>query len=144
MIDRQLRRPAREAQRTRPTAYAGTRMDVRFRSAEDRHEAAQALVGQMFSTPKELRHVTEQQFDELFVPTETLERGRLRAVIALKTQGAGTIVVYAERERHWFPFRVVRVDAPRLELRATARGESPRPRMPYGMRPTSRPRIDWL
>jgi len=140
MMDRQIRRPAREAQRIRPATHAGGRMDARFRTVgDDRSDAAQALMGQLFSTAKELRHITEQTFGELFVPTDTLEHDRLRTVIALKTRVAGTLVVTAERERHWYPFRVVRVDAPRLGGRDT-----PRPRMPYGLRAASRPRIDWL
>lgn len=149
MMDRQLRRPAREAQRMRPAAFSTTRADLRAwdtrrNGTDERAEAGQELVGVMFSTAKELRHVAEQHFGELFVPTETVESGRLRTVVALRTERAGTLHVYAERERHWFPFRVVRVDAARPEPRASGRGDTPRPRLPYNVRTASRPRIDWL
>jgi hypothetical protein len=141
MMDRQLRRPARDAQRIRPASYGGPRgFDGRVR---DDRGGAHELVGLMFSTPKELRHVAEQHFGELFVPTEVLESSRLRAVIALQTQRAGTLLVHAERERHWYPFRVVRVDT-RPEPRANGRGDAPRPRPPHGYRIGTRPRIDWL
>lgn len=146
MMDRQLRRPAREAQRIRTAPYGGPRgFDGRVRvGTDDRDGAGHELVGLMFSTPKELRHVAEQHFGELFVPTEVLESGRLRAVIALRSERAGTLLVHAERERHWFPFRVVRVDTPRPEPRANGRGDAPRPRPPHGYRIGTRPRIDWL
>ncbi|HET7461045.1 MAG TPA: hypothetical protein VFJ82_07345 [Longimicrobium sp.] len=147
-MDRQLRRPAREAQRIRPAAYTGARgWDGRGRNGggDDRGDTGQELVGLMFSTPKELRHVAEQHFGELFVPTEVVESARLRAVIALKTERAGTLLVHAERERHWYPFRVVRVDTPRLDPRAgNGRGDASRPRPPHGYRIGTRPRIDWL
>jgi len=143
-MDRQLRRPAREAQRIRPAGYTGGRgFDSRPRG-DGRDEAAQDLVGLMFSTPKELRHVAEQHFGELFIPTEVLESARLRAVISLQSERAGTLLVYAERERHWYPFRVVRVDTPRTESRANGRGDGQRPRLPHGYRIGTRPRIDWL
>lgn len=145
MMDRQLRRPAREAQRVRPAAYTGGRgFDSRGRGGGDgRDEAAQELVGLMFSTPKELRHVAEQHFGELFVPTAVLESGRLRTVISLQTR-RGTLLVHAERERHWYPFRVVRMDTPRPEPRGNGRPDGQRPRLPHGYRIGTRPRIDWL
>lgn len=145
MMDRQLRRPAREAQRIRPAPYTGARgVDGRGRGGPDgRDSTAHELVGLMFSTPKELRHVAEQHFGELFVPTEVLESARLRTVVALRTERAGTLLVHAERERHWYPFRVVRVDTPRPEPRG-GRFDAPRPRLPHGYRIGTRPRIDWL
>jgi hypothetical protein len=69
----------------------------------------QELVGAMFSTPKELRHLAEQQFGELFVPTEVLADSPHSAVIALSPESLGPLVVHAERARHWYPYRVTRV-----------------------------------
>lgn len=80
----------------------------------------QELVGAMFSTPKELRHLAEQQFGELFVPTEVLADSPHSAVIALSPESLGPLVVHAERARHWYPYRVTRVDAARGD------GRSPR------------------
>lgn len=150
-MDRQLRRPAREAQRTRPVAYPGGRTNARGadtwppRGPDPRMAAAQELVGVMFSTAKELRHIAEQHFDELFVPTETVDESAYRAVVALRTATLGTLLVHAERERHWYPFRATRVELARPELRpGKGRSESPRPRLPYDHRIPARPRIDWL
>jgi hypothetical protein len=73
-------------------------------------DAPHALVGAMFSTPKELRHLAEQQFGDLFVPTEVISENAHSAVIALRPDNVGTLVVHAERERHWYPYRVTRVE----------------------------------
>lgn len=73
--------------------------------------APQELVGAMFSTPKELRHLAERQFGELFVPVEVLAESSHSAVIALSPDSHGPVVVYAERARHWYPYRVTRVEA---------------------------------
>ncbi len=73
--------------------------------------APQELVGAMFSTPKELRHLAEQQFGELFVPIEVLADSPHSAVIALSPESLGPLVVHAERARHWYPYRVTRVHA---------------------------------
>ncbi len=142
-MDRQLRRPAREAQRIRPVPSGG-RLDPRGfeprgRTPGERGPAAQDLVGVMFNTPKELRHAAEQHFGEQFVRTEVLEIRPLRAVITLRPDSVGPLVVYAERERHWYPFRIARVEPQRFEPRANGR-----PRLPHGYRISSRPRIDWL
>jgi hypothetical protein len=75
--------------------------------------APQELVGAMFSTPKELRHLAERHFGELFVPTEVLADSPHSAVIALSPESPGPLVVHAERARRWYPYRVTRVDAAR-------------------------------
>lgn len=131
----------------RPTPYAGPRTDARGSDArqrgagDPRMAAAQELVGVMFTTAKELRHIAEQHFVEEFVPTETVEESAMRTVVALRTGALGTLLVYAERERHWYPFRAIRVDVARPEPR---NGNGRPPRMPHGYRIASRPRIDWL
>ena len=76
------------------------------------------LVGTMFTTPKELRHLAEQQFGQLFVPTEVLTKGAQRASIALCLGTHGRIVIHAERGRHWYPYRVVRVETSRAAFPA--------------------------
>ncbi|HYJ79709.1 MAG TPA: hypothetical protein VEW03_08925 [Longimicrobiaceae bacterium] len=78
--------------------------------------APQELVGEMFTTPKELRHLAERQFGELFVPTEVLAESSLSAVISLTTDGLGPLVVHAERDRDWYPYRITRVEAAGVSL----------------------------
>lgn len=68
------------------------------------------LVGAMFTTPKDLRHLAEQQFGQLFVPVEVLAKSAHRATIELRLDSLGPVVVHAERARHWYPYRIVRVD----------------------------------
>jgi hypothetical protein len=97
----------------------------------------------MFSTPKDLRHIAEQHFGELFVPTEVLADSPHSAVLMLRTQALGPVMVHAERVRHWYPFRVTRVEAPRAGFDPRPARAEPRARAnPY--RATTRPRIDWL
>ena len=69
------------------------------------------LVGSMFTTAKELRHLAEQQYGDLFVPTEVLTQDDHSAVLRLHPDHRGALTVHAERECHWHPFRVTRVDA---------------------------------
>ena len=78
----------------------------------------QELVGAMFSTPKELRHLAEQQFGELFVPTEVLADSPHSAVIARSPDSRGPRVGHAARARPGSPYRVTRV--PRVHA---ARGD---------------------
>lgn len=73
--------------------------------------APQELVGAMFTTPKDLRHLAEQQFGEDFVPTRVLAESAHFGVFSLDAGGMGQVVVHAERERHWYPFRVTRVES---------------------------------
>ncbi|HET7231249.1 MAG TPA: hypothetical protein VFJ16_14670, partial [Longimicrobium sp.] len=92
-MDRQLRRPAREAQRIRPVSPGGRSdgrtFEPRGRIPAERGPAAQDLVGVMFNTPKELRHVAEQHFGEQFVRTEVLESRPLCTVITLRPDSVG-------------------------------------------------------
>ncbi|HEU0013435.1 MAG TPA: hypothetical protein VFQ45_07110 [Longimicrobium sp.] len=74
---------------------------------------ANDLVGTMFTTAKELRHLAEQQFGEEFVPTELCAENEHGAVLELRTARLGPLVVHAERERHWYPYRIVRVEQAR-------------------------------
>jgi hypothetical protein len=105
--------------------------------------APRALVGAMFTSAKELRHLAEQELGELFVPVEVLAESDLSAVFALRSDGAGRIVVHAERGRHWYPFRVtyVEADGARTPSPDDAEG-STRSRLPNHGSP--RPAIDWL
>lgn len=73
-------------------------------------KSAEALVGVMFTTAKELRHIAEQTLGQLFVPTEVLSADEHTAELVLRPSGMGEILVHAERERHWYPFQVTRVD----------------------------------
>ncbi|HEX2204901.1 MAG TPA: hypothetical protein VHG91_16445 [Longimicrobium sp.] len=68
------------------------------------------LLGVLFTTPKELRHMAEQNLGQLFVPTEVLHAGPRAAIVVLRPQGMSEIVVHAERERHGYPYQITRVD----------------------------------
>jgi hypothetical protein len=105
----QLCGPAERAIGTAAEAFAGDEPRFGARMAPAAADA-QGLVGAMFTTPKDLRHLAEQHFDELFVPVEVLADSGHAAVLVLRTDGAGPLVVHAERERHWYPFRVTRVE----------------------------------
>ena len=72
--------------------------------------SAEALIGTMFTTAKELRHLAEQALGQLFVPTEVLTADERTADLVLRPSGMGEILVHAERERHWYPFQITRVD----------------------------------
>jgi len=92
------------------------------------------LVGAVFTTPKELRHLAERELGELFVPVEVLAESAHTAVFTLHPGSLAPLLVHAERSRHWFPFRVTRVEP----ARTPSRGEgAPHPR-------PVRPAIDWL
>jgi hypothetical protein len=71
---------------------------------------AEELLGAMFTTPKELRHLAEQSLGQLFVPTEVIHEDEQVADLVLRPAGMGTIHVHAERERSWYPFHITRVD----------------------------------
>jgi hypothetical protein len=71
---------------------------------------AEELLGTMFTTPKELRHLAEQSLGQLFIPTELLHEDEHVADLVLRPEGMGAIHVRAERERDWYPFRITRVD----------------------------------
>ncbi len=81
--------------------------------AQVKHPAlhqAEDLTGLLFSTPKDLRHKAEEVLGQLFVPIEVLSAGEESADIVLRPSGLGEIHVHAERERHWYPYQVTRVD----------------------------------
>ena len=103
------------------------------------------LVGAMFTTPKELRHLAERELGELFVPVEVLAESAHTAVYTLHPGSLAPLLVYAERARHWYPFRVTRVEAVRIANRGSGNGEGSgageRPQVPH---PPARPAIDWL
>lgn len=71
------------------------------------------LVGTVFTTPKDLRHLAEQQFGQLFVPTDVLTKSADRIAVSLRIDGHGSIVVHGERALRWHPFRVARVEPAR-------------------------------
>lgn len=71
---------------------------------------AEELLGALFTTPKELRHLAEQSLGQLFVQTELVHEDEHVAELVLRPAGMGAIHVHAERERGWFPFLVTRVD----------------------------------
>lgn len=71
---------------------------------------AEELLGAMFTTPKELRHLAEQSLGQLFVPTEVIHESEIAADLVLRPAGMGAIHVHAERERDRYPFHVTRVD----------------------------------
>jgi hypothetical protein len=71
---------------------------------------AEELLGAMFTTPKELRHLAEQNLGQLFVPTEVIHEDEQVADLVLRPTGMGSIYVHAERERSWYPFHITRVD----------------------------------
>lgn len=71
---------------------------------------AEELLGAMFTTPKELRHLAEQNLGQLFVPTEVMHEDEHVADVVLRPSGMGAIHVHAERERSWYPFYITRVD----------------------------------
>src|SRR5215213_8992017 len=73
-------------------------------------KSAEALIGTMFTTAKELRQLAEQTLGQLFVPTELLTSDEHSADLVLRPSGLGEVLVHAERERHWYPFQVTRVD----------------------------------
>lgn len=75
------------------------------------------LMGATFTTPKDLRHLAEQEFSELFVPTEVLAQNAVSTTIALNAGGHGRFVVHAERERHWYPYRIIQVEGPQRDVR---------------------------
>ena len=110
-------------------------------------EALKELVGAMFTSPKELRHLAERELGELFVPVEVLAESAHTGVFTLHPGSLAPLIVHAERERHWSPFRVTRVEAARLHRGngdATAAAPAAEgPRTPFA-RAAGRPAIDWL
>lgn len=71
---------------------------------------AEELLGAMFTTPKDLRHLAEQTLGQLFVPTELVHEDDSTADLVLRPADLGAIHVHGERERDWYPFQITRVD----------------------------------
>jgi hypothetical protein len=113
-------------------------------SSEAEAALLKELVGAVFTTPKELRHLAERELGELFVPVEVLAESAHTAVYTLHPGSLAPLLVHAERSRHWFPFRVTRVES----VRTAARDGQPtvsggdRARAPHPG--PARPAIDWL
>lgn len=111
------------------------------------------LVGAMFTSPKELRHLAERELGELFVPVEVLAESAHTGVFTLHPGSLAPLIVHAERERQWTPFRVTRVEPARIRARGdgdapaaekeTAAPAQERPRVPH-VTGATRPAIDWL
>lgn len=72
---------------------------------------AEELVDVMFATSKELRHQAEQILGKEFVRTEVVHEDELSARMVLRPEGMPEIHVHAARERHWYPYRITRVDS---------------------------------
>jgi hypothetical protein len=71
---------------------------------------AEELLGIVFTTPKDLRHSAEQVLGQEFVPTEVVSEDEQTADLVLRPAGMPEIHVHAERERHWYPYEITRVD----------------------------------
>jgi hypothetical protein len=149
----QARRPAGAVQWTHAAPGAEARTEAptfggaaRDGGADGAATPLQELVGAMFSTPKELRHLAERELGELFVPVEVVAESAHCAVYTLHAGSLAPLLVHAERERHWYPFRVTRVEEARVHPRGS--GGSPRGNggEPAGLPAfgATRPAIDWL
>ena len=66
-------------------------------SAEPAGTPLRELVGAMFTTPKELRHLAERELGELFVPVEVLAESAHTAVYTLHPGSLAPLLVHAER-----------------------------------------------
>ena len=71
--------------------------------------AGDDLIGAMFTTAKELRHLAEQSYGELFVPTEPIVEAATFAIYGLRV-GGGRVIVRAERPRRGYPLTVSRLE----------------------------------
>ena len=143
----EVRRPAGAVQWTHAAPSAEPGADGAAATlAEGTAPVLTELVGAMFTTPKELRHLAERELGELFVPVEVLAESAHTAVYTLHPGSLAPLLVYAERARHWYPFRVTRVEAVRVANRGNgdaaraAASDDPAP----APRPPARPAVDWL
>jgi hypothetical protein len=142
----EVRRPKGAIQWTHAAPPAEAESDGAGGAPPSEVEAAllKELVGAVFTTPKELRHLAERELGELFVPVEVLAESAHTAVYTLHPGSLAPLLVHAERARHWFPFRVTRVEP----VRTPAQGGLPtvsggdRARVPHPG--PARPAIDWL
>ena len=80
------------------------------REATETEAVAEELLGIVVTTPKELRHSAEQVLGQEFVPTELIAEDECTADLVLRPAGLPEIHVHAERERHWYPYQITRVD----------------------------------
>jgi hypothetical protein len=71
---------------------------------------AEELLGTVFTTAKDLRHSAEQVLGQEFVPTEVVCEDETTADLVLRPEGMPEIHVHAERERHWYPYEITRVE----------------------------------
>jgi len=71
------------------------------------------LIGAVFVNAVELRHLAEQEFGALFVPTVAVSTSERHATFALQVAGIGRLTVHAQRQREWHPFHITRVERPR-------------------------------
>ncbi|HEX2211651.1 MAG TPA: hypothetical protein VHG93_28445 [Longimicrobium sp.] len=71
---------------------------------------AEELLGIVFTTAKDLRHAAEQALGQEFVPTEVVSEDERTADLVLRPAGMPEIHVHAARERHWYPYEIVRVE----------------------------------
>jgi hypothetical protein len=83
-------------------------------------ETTHDLVGAMFSTPKELRHLAEREFCQTYVATEVLSEDGHSTLIELRPGGMCPLRVHAERARHWYPYRITRIEVADLRNGAAA------------------------
>jgi hypothetical protein len=89
----------------------------------DELQNAEGLIGTMFTTPKDLRHLAEQALGQLFVPVEVVVADAEHADMVLRPAGMGEIIVHAERERHWYPYLITRIEHVDRDAPAPAREE---------------------
>jgi hypothetical protein len=83
------------------------------------------LTGAMFTTLKELSHLAEQQYGQLFVPTEVLSKSTLRMVVRAAPGGAGARGAARRARAPLAAYRVTRLE-PRGDARDRASpSESP-------------------
>lgn len=146
----EVRRPKGAIQWTHaaPPAEAdgdGAATDIAPGASSSEAEAAllKELVGAVFTTPKELRHLAERELGELFVPVEVLAESAHTAVYTLHPGSLAPLLVHAERARHWFPFRVTRVEPARIAREGQPTVSDGDRANPLHPRP-ARPAIDWL
>lgn len=78
------------------------------------------LLGEMFSTPKELRHMAERALGEPFVPVEVLSRDDRGLRVVLRYPRRERILVSAERDRHWYPYRITAIEEALRDADTTA------------------------
>ena len=107
----ELRSRASEAWSESAGPRAGFAADGPEWGDHGRRREPQEMIGATFTTPKDLRHLAEQQFGEEFVPTRVLAESAHFAVFSLDAGERGPVIVHAERDRHWYPFRITRVEA---------------------------------